>query len=126
MKRIASLTVAAAAGGLLVLAAAQIAPAQDPVEVNAKTIRLKLENSRVRVLEARLQPGEKEQMHSHPAYVTYVLSGGMIRNHGADGKTTEATISAGEVIYRDGLTHWAENIGSTPIHIILVELKNPG
>ena len=23
-------------------------------------------------------------------------------------------------------THWAENIGTTPIHLILVELKNPG
>ena len=126
MKRIKSLTIAAAASGLLMLAAAQIAPAQDPVEVNAKTIHLKLENSRVRVLEALLQPGEKEQMHSHPAYVIYVLSGGTMRNHGADGKTTETTVTAGDVIYRDALTHWAENIGSTPIHLILVELKNPG
>ena len=29
----------------------------------------------------------------------------------------------GEVVYRDPLTHAAENIGSTTMHMILVELK---
>ena len=56
-----------------VLAVPTGAPAQDPAVVNAKTIRVKLENDRVRVLEATLPPGEKEQLHSHPAYVIYVI-----------------------------------------------------
>lgn len=126
MKRIDSLLVGVMAGGLLMLIGAGVAPAQDPAEVNAKTIHVKLENDRVRVLEALLQPGDKEQMHSHPAYVVYVLAGGKVRNHGADGKTTESELATGDVIYRDPLTHWAENIGTTPIHLILVELKTPG
>jgi hypothetical protein len=37
---------------------------QDPLIVNSKTIALKLENSRVRVLEATLKPGDKEKTHS--------------------------------------------------------------
>lgn len=66
--------------------------------VNAKTIKVNLENARVRVLEAELQPGAKEQMHSHPASVIYVIAGGPIRNHAADGKTTETTLETGAVI----------------------------
>jgi quercetin dioxygenase-like cupin family protein len=114
---------------LIVLAAlfTAVAPvdAQDPVKVNPNTVRLKLENDRVRVLEARLAPGDKEQLHSHPPYVIYVISGGRARNHSADGKTTETVMTTGDVVYRDALTHWAENIGTTEIHLILVELKTP-
>jgi quercetin dioxygenase-like cupin family protein len=97
---------------------------QDPLVVNSKTIILKLENSRVRVLEATLKPGDKEKTHSHPAYVIYVIAGGKVRNHAADGTITETEFRAGDVIYRDPLTHWAENIGNTTIHLELVELKN--
>ena len=120
------LTVAvAAATAVLWLSGLQVARAQDPAVVNAKTIRVKLENARVRVLEATLEPGDKEQMHSHPAYVIYVIEGGKVRNHSADGKTNETELKAGDVIYRDPLTHWAENIGTTTMRMILVELKKP-
>lgn len=97
--------------------------AQDPAVVNAKTIKVKFENERVRVLEAELPPGVKEQVHSHPAYVIYVLAGGKYRNYAADDKTTEGELKTGEVLYRDPLTHAAENIGDTTMHLILVELK---
>src|SRR5205807_10079862 len=54
------------------------ASGQDPAVVNSKTIRVRFENDRVRVLEAILPPGTKEQVHSHPAYVIYVLAGGSV------------------------------------------------
>ncbi len=98
--------------------------AQDPLVVNSKSIALKLENSRVRVLEATLEPGVKEKMHSHPAYVIYVIAGGKVRNHGANGTVTETEFHTGDVIYREPITHWAENIGNTTIRLELVELKN--
>lgn len=101
------------------------AGAQDVAVVNAKTIKVKLDNNRVRVLEAVLQPGDKEQMHSHPASVVYVLAGGKVRNHSADGKISEIEYAAGDTLYRSPITHWAENIGSTTIHLVLVELKEP-
>ena len=103
---------------------AGVTRAQDPLVVNSKSIALKLENSRVRVLEATLKPGAKEKTHSHPAYVIYVIAGGKVRNHGADGTVTEAKFQAGDVIYREPITHWAENIGNTTIRLVLVELKN--
>src|SRR5262249_43086310 len=96
---------------------------QDPAVVNSKTIRVRFENDRVRVLEAILPPGVKEQVHSHPANVIYVLEGGRYRNYAADGKITEGELKTGDVIYRDPLTHAAENIGDKPLHVILVELK---
>lgn len=104
--------------------AAGVTGAQDPLVVNSESITLKLENSRVRVLEATLGPGVKEKMHSHPAYIIYVIAGGKVRNHGADGAVTEANFKTGDVIYREPLTHWAENIGDTTIRLELVELKN--
>jgi len=97
--------------------------AQDPAVVNAKTVKVKFENDRVRVLEAELPPGTKEQVHSHPACVIYAVAGGKVRNYAADGKTTESELKTGEVLYREPLTHAAENIGSTTMHLILVELK---
>ena len=100
------------------------ADAQDPAVVNSKTIRVRFENDRVRVLEAILPPRAREQVHSHPAYVIYVLAGGRYRNYAADGKVTEGTFQTGDVIYRDPLTHAAENIGDKPMHFILVELKS--
>ena len=121
--RIGSLLSAASIGGLLLFTGTDAAWAQDPAVVNAKSIQVELENSRVRVLEAVLKPGDREQLHSHPAYVVYVISGGRIRSHGTDGKATETEFVTGETVYRDPLTHWAENIGTTTIHLILVELK---
>jgi len=103
---------------------ARFTGAQDPLVVNSKSIALKLENSRVRVLEATLEPGVKEKVHSHPAYVIYVIAGGKVRTHNADGTVTEAEFHPGDVIYREPITHWAENIGNTTIRLELVELKN--
>ena len=97
--------------------------AQDPLVVNADTIKLKFENERVRVLEATLPAGAKEQVHSHPAYIIYVLEGGRFRNYASDGKITEGTFKTGDVIYREPLTHSAENIGDSAMHLLLVELK---
>ena len=102
---------------------ASIMREQDPLTVNSNTISRKLENDRVRVLEAVLKPGDKEKTHSHPAYVIYVIEGGKVRNHAVDGTVSEGEFRTGEVVYRDPLTHWAENIGDTTIRLVLVELK---
>jgi hypothetical protein len=46
-----------------------------------------------------------------------------VRNHLPDGKVTEAELVPGQATYRDATTHWAENIGTTTIRLIIVELK---
>jgi quercetin dioxygenase-like cupin family protein len=112
-----------AAVALFVLAATNGALAQDPAVVNAKTLKVTLDNPRVRVMEATLKPGDKEQMHSHPSYIVYVIEGGKVRNHTADGTTSESTFTPGQTIYRDPVTHWSENIGTTTIRTVVIELK---
>ena len=102
-----------------------VALADDAVKVAPHAYKVVFENERTRVLEVSLKPGESTAMHSHPAYVIYVQAGGKVRNYAADGKTTEAELKTGEVLYREPLTHAAENIGNTTMHLILVELKTP-
>jgi quercetin dioxygenase-like cupin family protein len=123
MKRICVLTFILMATGF-VLRDAAFTREQDPVIVNSNKIALKLDNARVRVLEATLKPGDKEKTHSHPTYIVYVIEGGKVRNHASDGTVSEAEFKKGDVLYRDPLTHWAENIGNTTIRLVLVELKN--
>ena len=106
-----------------IVACVAAARGQDPAVVNSKTIKVQFENDRVRVLEANLPAGVKEQVHSHPAYVIYVLEGGRYRNYASDGKVTEGELKTGEVLFREPLTHAAENVGDKPLHMILVELK---
>jgi hypothetical protein len=55
-----------------------------------------------------------------------LISGGKIRNNFADGKVAEAELKTGDVLYREPQTHWVENIGTTIIHFLLLELKSPG
>jgi beta-alanine degradation protein BauB len=108
------------------LLAMGVSRAQDAAVVNPRTVHVKFENAEVRVLEAELPPNAREQLHSHPACVIYVITGGKARNHLANGATSEIELTAGQTIYREPTTHWSENIGNSAIHLILVELKSTG
>ncbi len=126
MNRLEVLLMGVAASGQMFVTGTGASQSLDPVVVNAGMEHVKLENSHVRVIEGVLQPGDKEQMHSHPAFVTYVIAGGKIRNNFADGKKVETELKTGDVLYREPQTHWVENIGTTTLHFLVMELKNPG
>jgi beta-alanine degradation protein BauB len=97
---------------------------QDPVILSPQYYTVKAEDERVRVLEYRLKPGQKEAMHSHPSYVIYFFGPANLRVTFGDGKTTDSSVTDGEVVVRDPLTHAVENIGNTELHALLVELKS--
>ncbi len=101
------------------------ASAQDPVKMSPQYYKVLLENDQVRVLEYRLKPGEKEPMHSHPAGVVYVLSGGTLKFSYPDGRTEEKAGTTGETIWRDPVAHAVENTGKTEAHAIAIDLKTP-
>ena len=96
---------------------------EDPALVNQSSIKVLFENDSVRVMEATLPPGYREKTHTHPGYVTYVLDGGRVRLHMADGRTRDSEFKKGNVFYSDPITHWAENTGTTTIRVLLVELR---
>ena len=96
---------------------------QDPVKKSPQFYKVLLENEKVRVLEFRLEPGEKEPQHSHPAGVVYVLNGATLKFSYPDGRTEERTAATGDTIWREPVTHAVENIGKTQAHVIVIDLK---
>ena len=91
--------------------------------VTPKVVKVKLENERVRVLDYNSEPGDKEAMHFHPAFVVYVVTSGTLRITTPDGKTDDVVFTAGDIRWRDPVTHSTENVGKTTLHAIIVELK---
>jgi hypothetical protein len=97
--------------------------AQDLAKLSPQDVKVLLENDRVRVLEVRHQPGVKEPMHSHPAYISYFLDATRIKVTSPDGKTVEKDRKAGEVQFNEPVTHALENVGTTEQHVLVIELK---
>jgi hypothetical protein len=86
-------------------------------------LTVKFENDRVRVLELRLKPGQSERQHSHPQYVLYPLTDYTVRNTAADGRVRTYQRKEGEVFWGGPITHSGENVGTTELRAIIVELK---
>ncbi len=99
------------------------AAAQDPTQTDGDKYKVLLDNERVRVLEYRDQPGESTRQHHHPAFVLYALAPFKRRLTLPDGKVIVREFKAGDVIYSDAQTHVGENVGPTPTHAIMVEMK---
>jgi quercetin dioxygenase-like cupin family protein len=110
---------------LVVVFAAKPVMAQDVAKVAPDACKVILENDRVRVLDFWVKPGQKVAMHSHPAAITYFITGGKLKTTMPDGKVTETEAKAGEVRWSDPLTHANENIGANEAHVIVIELKEP-
>jgi len=85
--------------------------------------RIILDNDRVRVLELRLKPGQKESMHSHPQFLVYVLNSAKMRMTSSLGEVKEVELERGQLIWGEPLSHAGENIGSTELHELIIELK---
>ena len=98
---------------------------QDPVKLSPQYYKVLLENDQVRVLEYRLQPGEKEVMHSHPAGVVYGFNESKVRSTFPDGKASESSGKPGDVFWRNPITHALENTGNTEVRSLAVEIKSP-
>ena len=97
--------------------------AQDAMKAAPQSFKERLNNDHVRVLEYSSKPGDKEAIHSHPAVLIYVIQGGKLRSTTADGKSTDIEYKAGDVRWREAITHTGENIGTTDIKALLVEVK---
>ena len=97
----------------------------DPLVVSPDRFELLLENDFVRVLEYQLAPGETDGWHTHPAKVSYVLSAGRLRIHLENGEHFEVDEELDTASWSGALgKHYAENIGSSVVRILLVEPKN--
>ena len=99
--------------------------AQDPVPIYPDNYKVLLENDKVRIMQFTLRRGATEDFHSHPAAVTYVLTGFKIRFRFPDGTERIREAKAGDVLYGEAVTHSPLNIGDSDAMGILVEMKAP-
>ncbi len=105
--------------------AQQQAAEVDPVRVSPDRYRVLLDNKEVRVVEYVLKPGERDQWHTHPPRVSYVVTGGTLRITLADGTSFVSNEKQRTAQWMNTLgRHYAQNIGTTPVRIVLVEVKN--
>ena len=96
----------------------------DAVKASPANFRLLLENEHVRVVEYALRAGERDQWHTHPPKVSYVASGGTLRITTEDGQSFLTDEKAGSATWMDTLgRHFAQNVGKTPVRIVLIEVK---
>jgi beta-alanine degradation protein BauB len=94
----------------------------DPARSNPDHYRMIFENDRVRVLEYTDRPGDRTTPHAHPDSVMYTLSS--FRRRLVSGETDrEVEMQAGTVGWLPAQEHHGENTGSTPTHVIFIELK---
>ena len=86
----------------------------DAVSVAGDHYTVLEENDKVRILEFKGKPGDKTEMHSHPAVVAIPLP---------TGDSMEIELGAGHAMYMDAAEHATEVLGTDDSHVILVELK---
>src|SRR5688572_32878788 len=120
MKRLTYLAVGIVLGAFAVSAAGRVTT-QDPVKVSPQYYEVRFENDRVRVLEFRMKPGEKEAMHSHPPGNVYLLADARLRSQLSDGNSAVTAIKAGDVLFRDDTPRCAQNGGTTVARAISIE-----
>ena len=95
----------------------------DPTATDPDKYVVIFENERVRVLGYKDEPGQRTSPHDHPDSVMVTLSAFDRRMEAASGESREVRLEPGEVRWLDAQTHAGENTGTTPTHVIFVELK---
>ena len=100
------------------------AVAQDRATV-VPGMKVLLENACVRVQYHDVAVAQTVPMHSHPNYVVYTLNAFKARIRLKDGTQRISQRKAGEAYWNEPIAHSVENLGGTPIHNLIVELK-PG
>ena len=90
----------------------------------ASTVKVVLDNSRVRVRDVTFPPGVTG-MHTHELpHVGVVIQGGTLVFRYPDGKSETMNLEVGGVGFREAhVTHEPVNPGSSPVRVIEVELK---
>jgi len=83
-----------------------------------------IENERVKVMEVTIPPGGKLPKHTHPAYVAYPMNPARAKITFPDGSTRIVELVKGNAVYSEGATHEVENIGSTELFNLEIEIKS--
>lgn len=109
---------------LLLLMISSGANAQDIIKVGQNLPnKVLLDNNQVRVIQIESAPGVATPWHSHPNYILYALTDGKLEIIEQGKKATILEFKAGQALFFPAVTHMAKNIGTTPVKMVLTELK---
>lgn len=98
--------------------------AQDPVKVAANVYKkVLLDNDQVRVLQVEFAPGDVAPWHQHPNHVVYALTDGKLEITDKGKPASVLDVKAGDTMYLTAATHMAKNIGTSPVKLVVTELK---
>ena len=97
------------------------AAADDLCAVAPGNCRVLKEDAKVRVLEFTARKGDKTPLHSHPAYIVYIVKAGVSRFTFPDGTSVVRNPKDGEAFINPPVTHSEECLEDQIA--ILVELK---
>lgn len=95
----------------------------DPTITNPEFYRTLWENDDVRVLEYSDVPGQETTPHGHPNSVMVTLTG-FERVLASGDQERRVTLPAGAAVWLPAQVHSGRNVGTTPTHTILIELKH--
>ena len=93
----------------------------DLCKVAPKHCKILKEDAKVRVIDFKTKKGDKFPMHSHPAFVVYIVKAGKTRFTSEDGTTKEMASNDGEAQINEPVTHAQEHLDDS--HVIIVEWK---
>lgn len=97
--------------------------AMDAADVAPNVYSVLFENERVRLLEARLRPGDSSAMHAHPDYLVYATGDSKVTFTSSSGESAEVELKAGDTMWREAEEHSAKNLGTVDVIALLFELK---
>jgi quercetin dioxygenase-like cupin family protein len=81
------------------------------------------EDEHVRLVEARVKPGDTTPLHSHPDGLVYVVSGGKVTFGSADGSRVGVELKTGTSRWREAEEHMTASRDSTDIVVLIFESK---
>lgn len=126
MKTLTSFAVGIAVPAFIIAGSmATSAFAQDKVVKGAPTVKVLLENDKVKVYETTYKPGDvNAAVSSSSIRINRVLKGGTLERTHADGKKQSAVLKTGKVVYIASTpAYTVKNVGKTVVQLYVVELK---
>ncbi|HJS53296.1 MAG TPA: cupin domain-containing protein, partial [Chitinophagaceae bacterium] len=100
-------------------------PAMDPVNVEAKFLKMHKDTLGIKLYEVTLNPGDSAGIHNHPDHILYVVQGGTLRIYSKDGKRQDSELPTGAAAVIPAESHYGLNVGNTTLKLVVADIYRP-
>jgi hypothetical protein len=104
------------------LTSAGLVQSQDKAKERASTVKVLLDNDKVRVTESTFKPGDVSR-NQRQARTNYFVKGGTLERTSPDGKKTRNERKAGTAVWLEPDSDVVTNVGKTTVTLISVVKK---